>query len=479
MSGFVLMAWCAAALGGIEDFKVTTEHTVDASSLESIVKDAFRLSGAKTNDEKAIAIYEYLHQAIFHRACPVENKPQTVGPLKVLNVYGWGLCGSQHTVLKALYETAGWKCRYLGWPGHSTIEVFYDGRWHYLDVFLKCYYWSKDKTHVASQEEIANDPSIVMDAVKEGRAAPQNLCCGDAPEDVVKGCQARKDYGDSKGWANVTWRDEDYSPRLNLPVGASLELGWEGAPNGYVVNMPAGGAVHTCGFKDFVNDHKLGPIFEHYGPRSWSNGWFEYAPEFARVADRQDIVLENAHLDGGRLVADRADGRAIFKIKLPYVMESASVAFEYDGAGKLSVSDDRGRTWKTVQLADFSKVVRQKYEIWMRTEFTRELRRFRFTATIEHNRGVLPYLVNGTNRITVTTNGPMPEGTVGVVRFSYLEATVQKPNAERPFNGHGLLYSRIKTVAKEFSNSPFSFDLDVGGNTPPKMITFERSVRSR
>src|SRR5262245_55613211 len=95
-----LTVLAALSLGGIEDFKVTTDHTVDASSLESIVRDVFRLSGAKTNDEKAIAIYEYLHQAIFHRACPVENKPQTVGPLKVLNVYGWGLCGSQHTVLK-------------------------------------------------------------------------------------------------------------------------------------------------------------------------------------------------------------------------------------------------------------------------------------------------------------------------------------------------------------------------------------------
>ena len=77
------------------------------------------------------------------------------GPLKVINVYGWGLCGGQHTVLKALYETAGWECRYVGWPGHTTIEVKYDGKWHYFDVFLKCYYWSKDKSHVASQEEIA------------------------------------------------------------------------------------------------------------------------------------------------------------------------------------------------------------------------------------------------------------------------------------------------------------------------------------
>src|SRR3954467_14016229 len=98
MSGLALAFFGALAFGGVEDFKVTTDHTVDPTSLESIVRDVLRLSGAKTNDEKAIAIYEGRPRAIFHRACPVKNKPQTVGPLKALNVYGWGLCGSQHTV---------------------------------------------------------------------------------------------------------------------------------------------------------------------------------------------------------------------------------------------------------------------------------------------------------------------------------------------------------------------------------------------
>src|SRR5208282_4673020 len=213
-----------SAQAEVKGLKVTTDKTIDSSSLGSIVKQVVDRSGAKTNDEKAIAIYEYLHNTIFHWAYPTENAPQSVGPLKVINAYGWGLCGGQHTVLKALYETAGWECRYVGWDGHTTIEVKYDGKWHYFDVFLKCYYWTKDKSHVASQEEIANDPSIVLDAVKEGRAARQNLCCGDAAEDVVAGCKARKTVGDSKGWASVTWRDQEYSPLLNIPIGATVRL---------------------------------------------------------------------------------------------------------------------------------------------------------------------------------------------------------------------------------------------------------------
>src|SRR5439155_9323684 len=141
----LLLSMIAAGPVPAEGIKVTTDRTVDTSSLDSIVRDVFRLSGAKTNDEKAIAIHTWLHHAIFHNAYPVEKSPQSVGPLKAIRVYGWGLCGGQHTVLKALFETAGWKVRYRGWDGHTTVEVSYDDRWHYFDVFLKCYYWTKDR----------------------------------------------------------------------------------------------------------------------------------------------------------------------------------------------------------------------------------------------------------------------------------------------------------------------------------------------
>jgi len=469
------------SIAGVEGFIVTTDHTVDPTSLETIVRDVVRISGARTSDEKAIAIYEYLHQAIFHRACPVEGKPQSVGPLKLLNAYGWALCGSQHTALKALYETAGWKCRYLGWPGHSTIEVFYDGRWHYLDVFLKCYFWSKDKTHVVSQEEIAADPSIVLDAVKDGRAAPQHLCCGDSPEDVVKGCKARVDYGDSKGWGELTWRDEGYSPRLILPVGARLRLDWSGMENGFVVAIPHGPPVHTCGTKDFVNDHKLGPILEHYGSRSWSNGRFEYAPRFDRPAEVRDIELQNANVEKSRIVATNGKGIAIFKASLPYPFVNGEVDARFEGGdGTLFLSLDEGRTWSPMKSGDASQWVRQKYSVWIKAEFASAMTHFQFSAMVEHNRGVLPYFVNGKNRVSASFQPEsLPDRVVGEVVFVYQEAEAPKLKGGRPFNGRDVVYGPIRTVTRQFTRAPFSFDLDVGGDTPPKMISVERSLRAQ
>ncbi|MBI3830549.1 MAG: hypothetical protein HY291_13595 [Planctomycetes bacterium] len=463
----------AAAQAAAEGFKVTTDRTVDNSSLESIVADVIRLAGAKTNDEKAIAIHEYLHHTIFHWAYATEKAPQSVGPLKVINVYGWALCGGQHTVLKALFETAGWKCRYVGWPGHTTIEVNYDGKWHYFDTFLKCYYWTKDKSHVAGQQEIAADPSIVLDAVADGRASPENLCCGDPPQGVVDGCKAGKDNGDAKGWASVTWRDDNYSPALTLRSGASVRLDWKSEPNGFAITGKA--PQHSCGTKDFRNDKVLGPLMEHYGPRNWSDGLFVYKPDFSKAADVADIDLKDAQASGSRIAASSGKGVAIFKVGIPYCFVTAKLDAAFEGDGKLALSLDAGKTWADTAAGDITALVKQKYEVWIKAEFTVALTKFAVEGQVEHNRSAQPYLYNGKNQVTVATkDNKLPTGAVLKVTYVYQEANAGSAN--RQFNGNGVTYGEPKTVSKEIDKLPFTFTIDVDSNEPPKMVSLERAV---
>jgi hypothetical protein len=467
----------ATSFAEVRAFKITTDKTVDASSLASIVKDVIAHSGAKTNDAKAIALYEYLHNTIFHHAYPTEAAPQSVGPLKVINAYGWGLCGGQHTVLKALFEAAGWKCRYVGWPGHTTIEVFYDGKWHYFDVFLKCYYWTKDKRRVAGQADIAADPAIVRDAVKAGRAARQNLCCGDTAEGVIDGCKARKVVGDVKGWASVTWRDQGYSPLVNLPAGASLRLDWKAEPGGFVVpNKPE----HTCGIKDFRADKVLGPRVEHYGPRNWSNGVFVYAPDFSRPGDVADIQLTGATAKNGKLVA-AGKGVAVFKLGLPYPYVRARLDTVFEGgAGKVSLSTDAGKTWKVAPAGNLSKHVKQKYDLWIKLEFPGTLAKVRLNALVEHNRGALPYLAPGKNVVTVSADkNKLPKDRVLTVTYAYQEATVSHPERRTRFDGREVTYGKVKKVTKKVTSLPYTFEIHVKGNTPPRMISLERVVRGK
>ena len=469
----VLMLLAALAQ---EDLRVTTDRTVDARSLETIVRDVVRLAGAKTNDEKAIAIHTWLHQAIFHQAYPVEKGPQSVGPLKVLNVYGWGLCGGQHTVLKALFEAAGWTVRYRGWsdPGHTTVEVLYDGRWHYFDVFLKCYFWTKDRSTIAGQDDIVKDPSIVLDALKDGRVPSQHyLCCGDDAPGIVQGCKSSKALAPSKprdGWASVTGRDENWSPLLRLPAGALLRLEWKGEAGRTAVDNKG---AHSCGNKDFRSDPALGPLLEHYGTRTHSNGTFVYAPDFSRAADAADVALQGASAKGGKLVASGA-GRAIFKLGLPYAYVGGRLEAAFEGGeGTLAVSGDGGRTWAPAAAGDVSALLRQRYEVWVKAEFPGTLASVRLEATVEHNRHVLPALLPGANAVTVSAASPLPAGRTLRVAYAYQEATA--PAARKRWDGQGVAYGEVKTAAKDVDRLPASFTVDVGGNTPPRMLSLEIS----
>jgi len=470
--------WLLAALApgaGPEDIKVTTDRTVDTSSLESIARDVIRLAGAKTNDEKAIAIHTWLHHAIFHCQYPTEKAPQSVGPLKVIRVYGWGLCGGQHTVLKALFETAGWQVRYRGWDGHTTIEVFYDDRWHYFDVFLKCYYWTKDRKTIAGQDDIIRDPSIVLDAVKERRAPPDHyLCCGDDEPGVVDGCKTSKPYPPSKpqdGWASVTGRDRGYNPVLTLPSGSTLRLEWKSEPGKAAFG---GRTQHSCGNKDYRADKTLGPILEHYGPRNHSNGRFVYAPDFSKKADLAEVALSGAEARDGKVVAS-GTGAALFKLQLPYAYVTGQLEATFEGGeGKLSISSDGGKAWQPASAGDVSALVKQKYAVWVKAEFAGTLAKFRLEAAIEHNRSAQPYLLQGKNVVTASAGKVGGSGTLAVT-YSWQEASA--PENRKRWDGQGIAYGEARTVTKEVSSEPATWTIDVGGNTPPRMLYLEYAVK--
>jgi hypothetical protein len=477
-----LAAAAIVLLGAQDGFRVTTDRTVDTSSLESIVRDVVRLSGAKTSDEKAVALHTWLHHAIFHCAYPVESAPQSVGPLKVINVYGWGLCGGQHTVLKALFETAGWTVRYRGWEGHTTVEVSYDNRWHYFDVFLKCYYWTRDRKTVAGQDDINQDAAIVLEGPKDGRVpADHYLCCGDEPQGVVSGCKTSKPLPVSKhedGWASVTGRDRGYSTSLRLPSGSSLRLEWKGEPGMAAVK---GRTNHSCGTKDYRSDKVLGPVLEHYGPRGHANGRFVYAPDFSKAADVSDVTLGGAEAKGGKLAAASGKGSAVFRFPLPFPCISARAEASFEGGeGVISVSTDGGRTWQPAPGDDLSPLVRQKYDVQLKAEFPGALAKFKVEAVVEHNRSARPHLLQGTNAVTVSTaDNKLPKDRVLSVTYVYQEATAPDPAKRSRWEGQGVNYGEPKTARHEVTALPRTYSIAVGGNTPPKMIALEYAVAGK
>ena len=155
----------------------------------------------------------------------------------------------------------------------------------------------------------------------------------------------------------------------------------------------------------------------------------------------------------------------------------AEVQAAFDGAGTLSFSSDGGKTWQPCAAGDISALVKQKYDVCLRAEFTGALKSLSVTATVEHNRGVLPYLMPGANKVTATCDAKLAPGAVATVSFAWQEATGP---AKRPqWNGNGVTYGADKFITRELTAGRATLDLPVAGNTPPKMLFLERTVRSK
>ncbi len=424
----------------VRQVKVVADKAPDCSSLKRIVETVTR--GAKTNDEKAIAIYNFMLLTHYHRAYPTE--PGGVAALKCINVYGWSLCGGLHTVEAALWRTAGWPWRYVGWsdPGHTTVEAQYDGRWHYLDTFLKIYVWMPDPNApggrtIAGEDDIKADPALITDGlvldearkvyyhkdnrfeVIGGRAnwtAPAFLVCGDEPPGIIQGVNHKNNAGSPTGWNAIKFDEDGYSTDVDLGPGYALTLTWDAVEGAHWFGGRKEVPRHTCGDKDYRNSPEIGPILEPYAPsggktRSFASGTLRFAPDFSKAAAFESLAArENVKAQGGALVPAEAGKPASVTVLLasPYVMTRARGAAE--GCEKAEISVDGGKTFKEANLADFSDDVGGKYACLVRLTFAQALKSLALEVTVQHNRCALPYLSPGRNTITVSAADPKALG---------------------------------------------------------------------
>jgi hypothetical protein len=158
----------------------------------------------------------------------------------------------------------------------------------------------------------------------------------------------------------------------------------------------------------------------------------------------------------------------VFKVGLPYPYVTGQLEAGFEGGeGKLSISPDGGKTWQPAAAGDVSSLVKQRYDVWIKAEFAGALASLKFEGIVEHNRGALPYLLPGANAVTVSGTGAVS------VSYAYQEAT--GPANRKRWEGQGVTYGEAKTVTKSFAQLPATFTVDVGGNTPPRMLYLELS----
>lgn len=108
-------------------------------------------------------------------------------------------------------------------------------------------------------------------------------------------------------------------------------------------------------------------------------------------------------------VADKPTVRRFSKCPLyPYVNGKFETVYD-GGDGKAFISIDGGKNWMPITNDNISQsIIAQRYNVFMKVEFPSALKKFRFEGLIEHNRFAQPYLMNGTNVVTLNVDDKIP-----------------------------------------------------------------------
>ncbi len=236
----------------------------------------------RQGEDLVMAVYNHLTSQVdgtYHWWPSAENEGQprvrrvNTDPIKIINAYGWAICGQMSHILYAIWTTAGTaaglKARLYGLPGHALCEVNYDGRWHHYDVDM----WSWFRTpagHVASAYELSqNARALIFE--NQNKSKPCNLPDRDLEGYANMYSKAEVANGDIAS-VRPDWMDRSHNMDFYLRPGETILRTSEN--QGRFV-MPKGWLTFK---KDFEKEWHGNPR-ERYAPfRTFGNGRWIYEP---------------------------------------------------------------------------------------------------------------------------------------------------------------------------------------------------------
>jgi len=146
--------------------RVVSPHCTDYGSLDAILSGP-RFAG-KAGGDLAVAIWQFIVDAaegVYHFWPSLErlNGWPVCDTIKLLNSFGWTICGQNANLIATLWRAAGLDARLVGIDGHRIAEVFYDGAWHLLDGDLKAFHRKHppDEDVIAAVADCVADPTLI------------------------------------------------------------------------------------------------------------------------------------------------------------------------------------------------------------------------------------------------------------------------------------------------------------------------------
>jgi len=193
----------------------------------------------ETDQEKALALWRHFRDTRYQLG---NGDPSTLNPVRLLNVYGYGICGHTAANYVSLCDAIGLRARVYEIWHHTVNEVFYDGAWHHLDANAKCFYPTWDNTSIASVEQLEQDPALVRRCFPPGKRPRLNFAqiYSTTLDNYVDHGYDRELYKDYT--MAIALRPGEKLLRRWQPSGKYYGMGWRNRPrlyaNGQIVYRP-------------------------------------------------------------------------------------------------------------------------------------------------------------------------------------------------------------------------------------------------
>jgi HEAT repeat protein len=398
---------------------VVCDRWPDGSDLRQFGLDAIRLSGAKTEQEQALAVWRWVRRWTMYTDGnpPTEIFQRAKGglvddPIKLLNVNGAHWCDGLSRIVEAVWRALGHRAEKLYRGGHTMVDCHWkdtDGvaRWHAFDV---------------------SEGGYRLDHAREFVLGPDRMSTDSYPMLVT--------WIHCQHLAMPTHRAE-----LSLRRGEKLERIWGNWGKPYQDN--AGRREQTSPAWEF------GPYRPAFG-----NGRWTYTPDLTNAEWTKGLAQRPGGMKHCQLAPLQAGepATAVWHFRTPFIVSDAKVKLRFRRKSaadivRLHLSVDNGRTWKplwespkdavgertrTVQVGKAFKVTAKapkdfnspfgRYAYRLKLELVAKRRPedctvedVTFTTDVQQNFFSLPQLHPGQNKITV--KGDVADGSALKVTY--------------------------------------------------------------
>ena len=388
----------------VTDLKITCDRWPDGTDLRQFGLDAIRIEGAKTDEEKALAVWRWMRRCTMRTngRAPREGR-RWVDASKILNVYGAHHCGGLSLLLTDIWRSIGYPARRLYRHGHTLGDLWYTdkdgvGRYHTFDNNYGWFVYTRDGSRIAHAEDIGADFSIY----------------------------------DHPSRTHVPWLDKKmwmwgwcHMPQMALPKPRTMDL----RPGEGVVRLWGNhGKPHHDNVGVRPWDEKDQPTYKREFGNGVSTWLIDFGPDWRDSLAAQPV---NATVKNGALVqADPArPAEVVYRVWLPYIVADGQLLLK--ATGNVTIETDHGKTWRTVKPGEF--YVKQgltktnggppgRYAYLLRLRLTdgAKVSQFAVADVVQLNSRSLPALIAGENKITV--HGNLAEGYAVQVMYVWGDA---------------------------------------------------------